>query len=115
MQQLTRDGKNTGTIKGLSINIEQEGADKGKLFTADGSTQPATIFSAQLLENKKTVDQTWTNGTVKEVVFVYSTCGCPVHTHFLRTNNKAVPQNKNQVVFPDDVEIVLPIKRFMNY
>lgn len=108
------DGRKTANAKALTINVEQDVAGRKQFFTTDGSNNPANIFASILKENGKTVNETWEDGTVKEVIFIYSACGCPVHVKFLRKGNSAIQLDKNQIIFPDDLEIAKLIQQLMN-
>lgn len=108
------DGRKTANAKSLTIYVEQNVAGKKQFFTADGSNHPANIFASILKENNKTVNETWKDGTVKELMFIYSACGCPTHVKYLRQGKNAIQQDKNQVIFPDDIEIAGLIRQLMN-
>jgi hypothetical protein len=107
-----RDGTRTAGTKQLNIYIEREN-EKDKYYTVDGSGNPATIFNCRLDETKESVNDYWKNNTVKEFIFIYSACGCPVHAKFLRQGNRSVFQSGDAVIFPDDSEVLVMLRKLM--
>ena len=63
------------TGKELSILL---GIGGDRTYTVDGSMNPATIIGAHLKEPGLPVRDLWKEGEEREVVFIYSACGCPV-------------------------------------
>ncbi len=103
----------TGEPKKLTIYIDYDGK---KSFTVDASSNPPTIFDAKLLENKVSVIDFWSIGQEKELVFVYSACGCPVHIKAKRTAFKKSERTSNSpVMFPDDPAVVTLIGRLLGW
>ncbi len=98
--------------KGLTIYIDYDGK---RSLTVDGSSNPASIFDAKLKENGALVNDFWKEGREKEVQFVYSTCGCPVHIKAKRFGNKSVRSSELPVLFPDDPAAVAIINRLMRW
>ncbi|MCX6275799.1 MAG: hypothetical protein NTV09_11400 [Bacteroidetes bacterium] len=107
-----KDGTKVAAQKQLNIYIEREN-EKDKYYTVDGSGNPATIFNCKLNETKASVNDYWKDNTVKEFIFIYSACGCPVHVKFLRKGNKTVFQSGDNVIFPDDSAVLAVIRRLM--
>ncbi len=106
------DGTKVAAQKQLNIYIEREN-EKDKFYTIDGSGNPANIFSCKLNETKASVNDYWKNNTVKEFIFIYSACGCPVHVKFLRKGNTSVYQSGDNVIFPDDSGVLSMIHKLM--
>lgn len=107
-----KDGTKVAAQKQLNIYIEREN-EKDKYYTVDGSGNPATIFNCKLNETKVSVNDYWKDNTIKEFIFVYSACGCPVHVKFLRKGNKTVFQSGDNVIFPDDAPVLSVIHKLM--
>lgn len=107
-----KDGTKVAAQKQLNIYIEREN-EKDKYYTVDGSGNPATIFNCKLNETKVPVNDYWKDNTVKEFIFIYSACGCPVHVKFLRSGNKSIFQSGDNVIFPDDSAVLAVIRRLM--
>ena len=106
------DGTKTADQKQLMIYIEREN-EKDKYYTVDGSGNPASIFDCKLDETKQSLNDYWKNNTIKEFIFIYSACGCPVHVKFLRTGFKSIFQSGDHVIFPDDPEVLEVIRKLM--
>jgi hypothetical protein len=88
----------------------------GKSFTVDGSMNPTTIFDAMLKEPGVPVAQAWPEGEVRDLSFIYSACGCPIHVKCLRKGERTVrPEMGSQVIFPDDPAAMQVINRLMGW
>jgi len=107
-----KDGTKTAGAKNLMIYIEREN-EKDKYYTVNGNGNPATIFDCILDETKASLNSYWKNNTVKEFIFIYSACGCPVHVKFLRKGNQSVFQSGDNVIFPDDPGVLTVIHKLM--
>lgn len=107
-----KDGTKIAAQKQLNIYIEREN-EKDKYYTVDGSGNPATIFNCKLNETKVSMNDYWKDNTVKEFIFIYSACGCPVHAKFLRKGNRSVFQSGDNVIFPDDSAVLAVIHSLM--
>jgi hypothetical protein len=107
-----KDGTKVAAEKQFMIYIGREN-EKDKYYTVDGSGNPETIFNCKLDETKVPVNDYWKNNTVKEFIFIYSACGCPVHAKFLRNGNKSVFQSGDNVIFPDDPGVLAVIHKLM--
>ena len=110
-----KDGKKVSGNKALTIYMEQDGENKGKFFTADGSANPSDIFVCKIKETGKSIDETWKDGSVKEFIFIYSACGCPVHAKFIRNGKRTYIQNNDSVIFPDDPGLITILHNLMKY
>jgi hypothetical protein len=107
-----KDGTKIAAEKQLMIYIEREN-EKDKYFTVDGSGNPATIYDCKLDETKQSLNDYWKNNTVKEFIFIYSACGCPVHVKFLRMGFKSIFQSGDNVIFPDDPAVLSVLHKLM--
>lgn len=103
----------TGEPKKLTIYIDYDGK---KSLTVDGSTNPATVFDAKLKENNALIRDFWKEGQEKELTFVFSACGCPVHIKAKRlAGNKSKRTSDLPVMFPDDPAVMTVISRLMGW
>jgi len=109
-----KDGTKIAGEKQFMIYIEREN-EKDKYYTVDGSGNPASIFDCKLDETKQPLNDYWKNNTVKEFIFVYSACGCPVHVKFLRMGFTSIYQGGDTVIFPDDPGVLAVIRRLMAF
>ena len=107
-----KDGTKIAAEKQFMIYIEQD-HEKDKYYTVDGSGNPASIFDCKLNETKQPLNDFWKNNSVKEFIFIYSACGCPVHVKFLRMGFKSIFQSGDMVIFPDDPAVLAVIHRLM--
>lgn len=88
----------------------------GKQFNVDGSAGPPTIFDAQLKEMGVPIAQVWPEGAVRDLVFIYSACGCPIHVKCQRAGDRTVrTEAATQVIFPDDPSALQVISRLMRW
>ncbi|CAN5572645.1 hypothetical protein BH11BAC1_BH11BAC1_21030 [soil metagenome] len=109
-----KDGTKTAGNKSLNIYIEREN-EKDKFYTVDGSGNPASIFNCKWNETKASLNDYWKDNTIKEFIFIYSACGCPVHVKFLRKGNKTLFQSGDNVIFPDDSGVLTVIHHLMGW
>ena len=109
-----KDGSKVAGEKQLMIYIEREN-EKDKYYTVNGNGNPATIFDCILDETKQSVNDYWKNYTVKEFIFIYSACGCPVHVKFMRQGFKSTFQSGDNVIFPDDPAVLAVIHKLLAY
>ena len=107
-----KDGSKVAAEKQLMIYIERDN-EKDKFYTVNGSGNPASIFDCKLDETKQPVNDYWKNNTVKEFIFIYSACGCPVHVKFLRMGFKSIFQSGDNVIFPDDPGVLSVLHKLM--
>ena len=107
-----KDGSKIAGDKQLMIYIAQDNLPD-KYYTVNGSGNPASIFDCKLDETKQSLNDFWKNNTVKEFIFIYSACGCPVHVKFLRMGFKSIFQSGDTVIFPDDPAVLSVIHRLM--
>ena len=107
-----KDGTKIAAAKQLMIYIEREN-EKDKYYTVDGSGNPASIYDCKLDETNQSLNDYWKNNTVKEFIFIYSACGCPVHAKFLRMGFKSIYQSGDNVIFPDDPAVLSMLHKLM--
>jgi hypothetical protein len=89
---------------------------EGKSFTVDGSLNPQYILDAMLKEPGVPVSQVWPEGEVRDMAFIYSACGCPIHVKCRRAGDRTVrTEAATQVVFPDDPAAAQLISRLMRW
>ena len=88
---------------------------KGSTYTVDGSTNPSSIIEAKVKPGDLPVRDVWPDGQEREMTFVYSACGCPVHVLVKRMGDRTVRVKDTPVIFPDDPAAVQLITRFMRW
>jgi len=98
--------------KGLVILLD---AGAGRAVTVDGSNNPRSILDAKIKEMGIPVGDFWTEGSEREVTFLYSACGCPVKVLAMRVGDKTIRTGNLPVIFPDDPAAVGVIKRLMRW
>ena len=100
---------------GGSLTILFDSGD-GKSFTVDGSMNPSSILDATLKEPGVPVAQAWPEGEVRDLSFIFSACGCPIHVKCRRAGDRTVrTEPATQVIFPDDPAAVQVISRLMRW
>lgn len=109
-----KKSKNTKVFTGKEL-IVLLGVEGDRTYTVDGSMNPATIIGAHLKEPGIPVRDFWKEGEERDVVFIYSACGCPVKVKVRREGEKTVRTSELPVIFPDDPAVVLVIKRLMGW
>jgi hypothetical protein len=87
----------------------------GKLFTVDGSQNPASILEASIKEVGQPISEWWPEGAEREVTFIYSACGCPVKVMCRRTGDRTLRTKELPVIFPDDPSVVTLITQLMRW
>jgi hypothetical protein len=88
---------------------------KGATYTVDGSTNPISIIEAKVKPGDLPVRDIWPDGQERDMTFVYSACGCPVHVLVRRAGDRTVRVKDMPVIFPDDPAAVQLITRFMRW
>jgi hypothetical protein len=87
----------------------------GKLFTVDGSSNPASVLDATIKEAGLPLRDLWPEGAEREVTFIYSACGCPVKVMCRRVGERTMRAKELPVIFPDDPSVVTLIARLMGW
>lgn len=87
----------------------------GTTMTVDGSNNPSSIIEAKVKPGDKPVREVWPDGQERDMTFIYSACGCPVHVLVKRAGDRTVRVNDTPVIFPDDPPVVTLITRFMRW
>lgn len=88
---------------------------KGTTYTVDGSTNPSSIIEAKVKPGDLPIRDIWPDGQEREMTFIYSACGCPVHVLVRRAADRTVRVKDTPVIFPDDPAAVQLITRFMRW
>lgn len=109
---ITADSGFTVKEKGLLIYVDNL---KGGSYTVVGQGNPSNVLEALFSETNKPVKETWKDGEVREVTFVYSACGCPVKAKVKRTGATTIRTSELPVMFPDDPGAVQVINRLMGW
>jgi hypothetical protein len=104
------DSASQGKVLVLMLND-----DKGKPHLLDGSKGATSIMDAVVNDYRLTVREFWPDGDEREVVFFYSTCGCPVKVMARRVDEKTVRTSDQPVIFPDDSGAAATIARLMGW
>jgi len=86
---------------------------QNKLWTIDGSNNPATILDANVKEAGIPLRDLWLDQTEREVTFMYSACGCPVKVQTRRDGERTLRTKDQPVIFPDDPAVVTVIQKVM--
>ena len=81
----------------------------------DGSASPSSIIEAKVKPGDLPVRDIWPDGSEREVTFIYSACGCPVHVMAKRAGDLTVRTKDTPVIFPDDPAAVAVITRLMRW
>lgn len=84
-------------------------------YTVDGSTKPTSINDAKVKPGDVPVADVWPDGQERDMTFIYSACGCPVHVQAKRVRDRTVRVKDSPVIFPDDPEAVALITKFMRW
>lgn len=84
-------------------------------FTVDGATKPKSIFEATVKPGDRPVRDIWPDGQERDMTFIYSACGCPVHVQTKRAGARTARVKDTPVIFPDDPEAVALITQFMRW
>ena len=81
----------------------------------DGSRGIASIFDGVVPDLETTVDAMWPDAQEREVVFIHSTCGCPVKVKVRRSGRRTVRSTEQPVIFPDDPQVADSIRQLMGW
>ena len=98
--------------KNLTILLDN---GKGTNYTIDGSTNPNSVIEATAKPGNVPVKELWPDGQERELTFIYSACGCPVHVLAKRVGDRTVRVKDTPVIFPDDPRAVEVIARLMKW
>lgn len=105
---------NSPTFLGQQLSIYL-GTGNNQMLTVDGSANPPSLLDANIKEAGRPLREVWNDGDIREVVFIYSACGCPVKVMCRRSGQRLVRSSINPVIFPDDPAVVAVINRLMNW
>ena len=98
--------------KSLTILLDN---GKGTTLTVDGSGNPSSIIEAKVKPGDLPVQDIWPDGQERELTFIYSACGCPVHVLAKRAGDRTLRVKDTPVIFPDDPAVVTVIARLMRW
>jgi|SRR5882724_8804441 len=98
--------------KNLTILLDN---GKGTTLTVDGSNNPSSIIDAKVKPGDSPVQDIWPDGQERELTFIYSACGCPVHVLAKRAGDRTLRVKDTPVIFPDDPAVVTVIARLMRW
>jgi len=98
--------------KNLTILLDN---GKGTPLTVDGSNNPSSIIDAKVKPGDLPVQDIWPDGEERELTFIYSACGCPVHVLAKRVGDRTLRVKDTPVIFPDDPAVVTVIARLMRW
>lgn len=112
IEPAAKPGSSTFSGKNLTILVDN---GKGQTNFVDGSKNPSSILTANVRELNVPVGSLWPDGAVREMTFIYSACGCPVHVKVKRAGNKTVRTEELPVIFPDDPAAVMLINQLMGW
>jgi hypothetical protein len=98
--------------KNLTIMIDN---GKGTNYTVDGSNNPNSVIEATVKPGNLPVKDVWPDGQERELTFIYSACGCPVHVLAKRVGDRTIRLKDTPVIFPDDPAAVQVIARLMKW
>lgn len=105
---------NKAAFDGRQLTIYLDNGNN-QLLTVDGSANPATLLEANIKEAGRPLRELWNDGDFREVVFIYSACGCPVKVMCQRKGDRLVRTSANPVIFPDDPAVVTVINHLMQW
>ena len=104
----------SSTFSGNALTI-YVGNDTGRLWTVDGSSNPASVLEASIKEVGQPLRELWPEDNEREITFIYSACGCPVKVMCRREGERTVRTKDLPVIFPDDPAAVSLISRLMRW
>lgn len=96
----------------LSIYVD---TGNGQLATIDGSSNPSSLLAASIKETGRTLGEMWLEDERRELVFIYSACGCPVKVMCQRKGDRLVRTSAMPVIFPDDPAVLEVIRRLLRW
>jgi len=88
---------------------------RGTTMTVDGSGNPNSIIDARVKPGDLPVRDVWPDGEQRELTFIYSACGCPVHVLAKRVGDRTMRVKDTPVIFPDDPAAVAVIAKLMSW
>jgi hypothetical protein len=98
--------------KNLTILLDN---GQGTTLTVDGSGNPSSIIDAKVKPGDLPVRDIWPDGQERDLTFIYSACGCPVHVLAKRVGDRTSRVKDTPVIFPDDPAVVTVIARLMRW
>lgn len=98
--------------KNLTVLLDN---GRGTAMTVDGSSNPTSIIDARVKPGDLPVRDVWPDGQERELTFIYSACGCPVHVLAKRVGDRTVRVKDTPVIFPDDPAAVAVIAKLMRW
>lgn len=98
--------------KNLTVLLDN---GRGTTMTVDGSGNPNSIIDARVKPGDLPVRDVWPDGEQRELTFIYSACGCPVHVLAKRVGDRTVRVKDTPVIFPDDPAAVALISKLMRW
>ena len=98
--------------KNLTIMLDN---GKGTALTVDGSGNPNSIIDARVKPGDLPVRDIWPDGQERELTFIYSACGCPVHVLAKRVGDRTARVKDTPVIFPDDPAAVTVIAKLLRW
>jgi len=100
--------------KSLRIFLSQ-GRDDGANYTLDGSRSYGGVMDTYLEKSPQRARDVWPDGAEREMIFIYSACGCPVKVMCRRVGERTVRTKNTPVIFPDDPAVVATISNLMKW
>ena len=88
---------------------------KGTALAVDGTGNPNSIIDGKVKPGDLPVRDIWPDGQERELTFIYSACGCPVHVLAKRVGERTMRVKDMPVIFPDDPSAVTVISRLMGW
>lgn len=98
--------------KNLTVLLDN---GRGTTMTVDGSNSPSSIVDAKVKPGDLPVRDVWPDGEERELTFIYSACGCPVHVLAKRVGDRTARTKDTPVIFPDDPAAVSVIGKLMRW
>jgi len=98
--------------KNLTVLLDN---GRGTTLTVDGSGNPNSIIDARVKPGDLPVRDVWPDGEQRELTFIYSACGCPVHVLAKRVGDRTVRVKDTPVIFPDDPAAAAKIAMLMRW
>jgi len=98
--------------KSLTILMDN---GRGTTLTVDGSSNPSSIIDSRVKPGDLPVREIWPDGQERDLTFIYSACGCPVHVLVRRVGDRTERVKDMPVMFPDDPAVNVVISRLMRW